>query len=127
MDEALAGVEEELASDRQIDEDLTTEFKAFLESVDSARDDIQAILQLAELALEGGDPHMALVRYEEAIAKEPHNADAWTGKGVALQNLARYEDALAAYDEARRLEPRHDMASRWREAVLRRLERGKAP
>lgn len=127
MDEALAGMEEELASDRQIDEDLTTEFKAFLESVDSARDDIQAILQLAELALEGSDPHMALVRYEEAIAKEPDNADAWTGKGVALQNLARYEDALAAYDEALRLEPRHDMASRWREAVLRRLERGKAP
>ncbi|MGQ0796311.1 MAG: tetratricopeptide repeat protein [Methanobacteriota archaeon] len=120
-------MEEELATEREADEDLTAEFKSFLESVDSARDDVQAILQLAELALEGGDAHMALVRYEDAIAKEPDNADAWTGKGVALQNLGRDEDALAAYDEALRLEPGHEMASRWRAAVLRRVERGKAP
>jgi tetratricopeptide (TPR) repeat protein len=123
-DEALADVEEELGAGPS-EGPLPEEFKSFLESVDSGRDDVEAILQLAGLALEGGDPHMALVRYEEALAAEPDHPDAWTGKGVALQNLARYEDALAAYDEALRLDPGHATATRWRESVLRRIQRGK--
>jgi tetratricopeptide (TPR) repeat protein len=95
--------------------------------VEAGRDDVQAILQLAELALEGGDPHMALLRYEEAIEADPDNATAWTGKGVALQGLARYEEALAAVDEALRLRPGHPGATRARDAVLKRIARGKGP
>ena len=126
LDAAFAGIEEELGPAAPKAE-LPREFKSFVESVDAVRDDVGAILQLAELALEGGDASMALVRYEEAIGKEPRNADAWTGKGVALQRLERYEDALAAYDEALRQRPGHPIATRWRETCVRRLGRGKAP
>jgi len=120
---ASPAIESELEAAQKAPE-LPAEFRAFVESIDTAREDVEAILQLAELAMEGGDAPMALRRYEEAIAKDPRNSDAWTGKGVALQSLERYEEALRSYDEALRIAPAHDVATRWRETCLRRLQRG---
>jgi Flp pilus assembly protein TadD len=80
------------------------------------------LLQLAELALEGGDAAMAVVRYDQALEKGYRNPDAWAGKGVALQQLERYPDALEAYDHALSLKPDHALAQRGRATCLRRLE-----
>src|SRR5437667_10331226 len=65
----------------------SADFQSFVESIEPDREDAQVLLQLAELAMEGGDPQMALLRYEQALEKAPRNADAWTGRGVALQHL----------------------------------------
>jgi tetratricopeptide (TPR) repeat protein len=67
---------------------------------------------------------MAIVRYDQALEKDPRSADAWAGKGVALQYQEKYREALAAYDTALALRPGHDLATKWRETVRKRLEAG---
>ena len=103
---------------------VPSDLKAFIESVEPEREDTHVLLQLAELALEGGDADMALLRYEQALEQDPRSAKAWTGKGTALQQLERYEEALAAYDRALQLDPQDEIAKRWRETCLRHLEDG---
>jgi len=66
---------------------------------------------------------MALLRYEQAIAQEARNPDAWTGKGIALQQLERYREALEAYDRALALKPDHELALKWRTTCVRHVER----
>ena len=70
---------------------------------------------------------MALLRYEQAIEQDPGSAKAWTGKGTALQQLERYEEALAAYDRALTIDPGDEIAKRWRETCARHLSRGSRP
>jgi tetratricopeptide (TPR) repeat protein len=106
--------------------EIPADFKAFVESVEPESEDTHVLLELAELALEAGDPDMALLRYEEAAAQDPRSAKAWTGKGTALQQLERYEEALAAYDRAIELDPGDEVPRRWRETCLRHLGRGEA-
>jgi tetratricopeptide (TPR) repeat protein len=48
----------------------------------------------------------ALVLCDERLRAEPSNAQLWTFKGLALQNLGRQEQALAAYRRASSLAPR---------------------
>jgi len=121
--EAFAEIEEVLRepeSDGQ--PEVSADFQSFVESIEPENEDFHVLLQLAELALEGGDAHMALLRYEQAIERESRNPDAWTGKGVALQQLERYREALEAYDRALAVEPDHELARRWRTTCVRRLE-----
>ena len=99
------------------------DFQSFVDSIEPDQEGTQVLLQLAELALEGGDAQMALLRYEQAIAQDDRSADAWTGKGVALQQLERYREALDAYDRALSLKPDHPTAQKWRETCLRHLDR----
>ena len=98
------------------------DFQSFIESIEPDKEETQVLLQLAELALEGGDARMALLRYEQAIEQDDRNADAWTGKGVSLQQLERYREGLAAYDRALSLQPGHELATKWRATCLRHLE-----
>ncbi len=115
------------ASEKETPEEvpgIPADFKTFVESVEPEREDTHVLLQLAELALEGGDPDMALLRYDEALEQDPKSAKAWTGKGTALQQLERYDEALAAYDRALELDPDDEIAERWRETCLRHVRRG---
>jgi tetratricopeptide (TPR) repeat protein len=98
------------------------DFQSFVESIEPEKEDTHVLLQLAELAIEGGDPQMGLLRYEQAIEREPRNADAWTGKGVALQQLERFREALEAYDRALALKPSHELARKWRETCARHVQ-----
>ncbi|HKW43416.1 MAG TPA: tetratricopeptide repeat protein, partial [Thermoplasmata archaeon] len=98
------------------------DFQSFVESIEPDDEDPHVLLQLADLALEGGDPQMALLRYEQAIEREPRNPDGWTGKGISLQQLERYDDALAAYDKALAIKPDHETARKWRTTCVRHLD-----
>jgi tetratricopeptide (TPR) repeat protein len=98
------------------------DFQSFVESIEPENEETQVLLQLAELALEGGDAAMALLRYDQALAKDDRNADAWTGKGVSLQQLERYREALEAYNRALSLQPDHALAKKWRATCLRHIE-----
>lgn len=100
----------------------SADFQSFIESIEPEKEDVQVLLQLAELAMDGGDSQMALLRYEQALEKQPRSADAWTGKGVALQHLEQYREALEAYDRALSIKPDHEVALKWRATCVRHLE-----
>ncbi|MFT4065654.1 tetratricopeptide repeat-containing sulfotransferase family protein [Paraburkholderia sp.] len=94
-----------------------------------ARGDLDAALQCFEAAcaLEPADPiHYervaatlaalnrfaeAEVRYREAIARNPDNADSHHGLGWTLEQMHRLEAAVQAYREAARLNPHADGSS----------------
>jgi tetratricopeptide (TPR) repeat protein len=105
---------------------VPSDFQTFVESIESDEEDVQVLLQLAELALEGGDPSMALKRYEEVLERADRNSDAWTGRGVALQQVGRYREAIEAYDRALSLKPDHALALKWRATCARHLESGRS-
>ena len=48
--------------------------------------------------------------YDEAIKLDPKYAHAWYNKGISLNSLGRYEDALTCYDEAIKLDPKYAIA-----------------
>ena len=43
--------------------------------------------------------------FEKAIALDPTNADAWFNKAYALAGLKRYDEAIAAFDKVKELDP----------------------
>src|SRR3989442_1575051 len=115
---AFAAMEEEVEPPAS---SVPADFQSFVESIEPEKEDTHVLLQLAELAIEGGDPQMGLLRDEQAIERDPRSADAWTGKGVALQQLQRFRDALEADDRALALKPNHELARKWRETCVRHI------
>ncbi len=109
------------ASGEGAGEELPSGLEEFVEAAEPEKEDAATLLQLAETALEGGDPYLAMVRYDQLLATNPSSADAWTGKGIALQQQEKYTEALACYDEALTLRPKHELANRWRQACLKRM------
>jgi len=109
---------------RQEPEELPADFKAFIEAVEPEKEETETLLQLAEMALEGGDPEMAILRYGQALEKDVRSADAWTGKGIALQYKERYTEALVCYNKALEIRPGHELATKWRETCVKRLREG---
>lgn len=101
---------------------LPADFKAFTEALEPEKEEVAVLVELAELALEGGDPEMAILRYDEALAQDPRSPDAWAGKGRAYQQMERYPEALEAYEQALKLAPDHAAALQGAEACRRHLE-----
>jgi tetratricopeptide (TPR) repeat protein len=46
-----------------------------------------------------------ILAFDKAIALEPGNADAWFNKAFALAGLKRYDEAIAAFDKVKELNP----------------------
>ena len=57
-----------------------------------------------------------------SIRLDPNGAPAYTLKGIALGELKRYEEALAAFDQAIRFDPTDTDAYNSKEKLLRMLE-----
>lgn len=55
--------------------------------------------------LRSGDPAGALKLIDEALAQAPRDARLWTLRGLALTQMERVEESLAAYRKALSLEP----------------------
>ncbi len=56
-------------------------------------DDVNKYCRLGAEHLERGEPEEALQWYERALAEDPENADAWSGRGKAYYDLGRLERA----------------------------------
>src|SRR5207245_1614537 len=69
---AFAAIEEDVEPPAS---SMPSDFQSFVESIEPENEDTHVLLQLAELAIEGGDPQMGLLRYEQAIERDPRNAD----------------------------------------------------
>lgn len=65
-----------------------------------------ARLDSGNAAMRARDPSTALEQYREATAIDPESAAAWFGVYMAAGALGEEEEAVAALDRARGLEPR---------------------
>lgn len=64
-------------------------------------------LRLAGFQLSRQQIAAAVTNYQQVLGAEPKNAKAWMGIGVAYLHIGKQELALAAFDEAIRIEPRY--------------------
>ena len=56
------------------------------------------------------DWNISLQYFDKAIGINPQSAEAWNNKGNSLDNLGRYEEALAAYDKVIGINPQDSEA-----------------
>ena len=68
--------------------------------------------ELADVYLRVGDPEAALMAANAGLQKDPHNAKLYNAKGLALNDLERFDEAEAAFKEAVRLDPTFEVARR---------------
>lgn len=58
-------------------------------------------------AIKKEDYATAIELLRQSLDKKPEDANAWNYMGFSLRNLKRYEEALAAYQKALELKPKH--------------------
>lgn len=68
------------------------------------------VLNVADAAIAGGDPAMALKVSQSVLAADPHNLDALYHEAAAYYAVQRCEDAVAAYKVALGLDPHSSQA-----------------
>lgn len=64
-------------------------------------------------AVEAGNYRRALELMEQVVRSEPDNADAWNYIGFSSRKLNRFEQALAAYQQALDIDPEHRGANEY--------------
>ena len=77
-----------------------------------------ALADLSTLRLDQQRHEDALELALTATDHEPHNATAWTNRGVALSRLGRVEEALESLDRALSLDPHQQRARDVRDRIL---------
>lgn len=70
-----------------------------------------SVARLCNLLCAAGEPAYALEAAESALTTDAEWPEAWYGKGLALDELGRWDEALNAYDEAINL--RRDLPQTW--------------
>jgi tetratricopeptide (TPR) repeat protein len=69
-----------------------------------------------------------LTAFEKAGALDPNSAEAWFNKGYALAGMKRYDEAIAAFDQVKAIDPSYPNLQKNREiAVLLRDKAGTSP
>jgi Flp pilus assembly protein TadD len=69
-----------------------------------------------------------LAAFEKALYLDPDNAEAWFNKGYALAGMQRYDEAIAAFDRVRVIDPSYPNLQKNREiAVQLRDKTGGSP
>lgn len=63
----------------------------------------------------------AIASYDEALARNPRDADTWNDRGNALATLGQYTAAIASDDRAIHLNSDHPFAHRHRAVTLDNL------
>jgi Flp pilus assembly protein TadD len=69
-----------------------------------------AVLNVADAAIAGNDPDMALKVSQSVLATDPHNLDALDHEAAAYYAVGRCEDAIAAYKVALTIDPKSSEA-----------------
>ena len=62
-------------------------------------------IELADIYMRVGDPEDALLAANAGIVKDPSNARLYNAKGMALNDLQRFDEAEEAWEKALRLNP----------------------
>jgi len=117
--------EEQVLSTVDIQPLLPDDEPAAAEGEDGAAPASRATVLLGKgqalLNLDSAEP--ALKCFEEALALEPNNAEAFVRKGMALEKLQDWEQALESYDRAIEADQFMTVAYLYRGGVCNRLQR----
>lgn len=68
----------------------------------------ESILQQAETALQAGQYSEAEILLHKAVDKQPDSAEAYYNLGLTLHLQAKNQEAIAAYENAIRINPQYD-------------------
>ena len=63
--------------------------------------------QQAVKAIKKEDYAKAIELLQQALGENPENANAWNYMGYSLRSMKRYDEALAAYEKALEIKPKH--------------------
>ena len=75
--------------------------------------------------IERAAPRSGASSYDAALARSPDYVEALYGRGNALKEIKRYDEALDSYDRARSLKPDHPDAFGWVDAALATCDWGR--
>ena len=92
-----------------------------LELVNAQNSHVELILQGASL-IDHGMPNEAILIFDEILSEDPKHVSALIGKGMALKNLQKFEEARNFLDPALELEPDNISAKLERLVVLKHLK-----
>ena len=92
-----------------------------LESVNAQNSHVELIIQGASL-IDHGMPNEAILIFDEILSEDPKHVTALIGKGMALKNLQKFEEARNFLDTALELEPNNLDAKIQRLDVLKHLK-----
>jgi len=76
--------------------------------------------ELADIYLRTGEPDDALMAANAGLVKDPKNASLYNAKGMALNDMMRQDEAIAAFRRAVQLDPTLDVARQNLEALSAR-------
>lgn len=68
--------------------------------------------ELADVYLRMGQPEAALMAANAGLVRDPHNAPLFNAKGLALNDLARFDEAAHAFRQALVYDPSFEIAKR---------------
>src|SRR6185295_13797571 len=74
--------------------------------------DASLVASLGYVSLARRDVSQALTRFDQAISLQPSFAPALVGKGLALLQLGRAGEAIAAFEAAQKADPALELAAR---------------
>lgn len=86
-------------------------------------DNADVLYLLGAIAYQIGKPEMAIELMDQALARKPRFAEAFSMRGNALQALNRHEEALASFDSALSINPQFADALCNRGSALQALNR----
>jgi tetratricopeptide (TPR) repeat protein len=84
---------------------------------------IASLLEHGQTLLNSDQPEEAITSFNEVLALEPNNAEAFVKKGTALEKMRQPQEALACYDEAIRADGSLTIAYLHKGGLCSRLER----
>ena len=91
------------------------------ELVNAQNSHVDLIIQGASL-IDHGMPNEAILIFDEILSEDPKHASALIGKGMALKNLQKFEEARNFLDAALKLEPDNVKAKIERLDILKQLK-----
>ena len=97
--------------------DLHKAAAAFMQLLGENPNDVIALYSLGVISLNTGDPGSSLHYFDRAAEQNPLFPQTWFNRGVVLQGLQRYAEALASFNQALEIDPAYSQAQDRRDAL----------
>ncbi len=80
-------------------------------------DDCRLLKLLANLQIRSKEYEAGLASIEKVLLLDPNDAESWSLKGAASAYLGRKEEAVSAFEQAMKLDPKEKSYRKNRDAV----------